>query len=223
MVEIYQGDCRNVLPEIDCEEFGLLFLDPPFNVYEEFSIEDFPKTKTIIAFTNPKNRFAVYEMLGKPRFELIWNMGVKDGRWNTHKGPLAIHEAILVYGETGEAYVGDYNTDRTPRKLKGSVGSGEWKATEDKWYVPRERKLLTSVLSYPQDKDNQIGRWGKPLAMVERLIEWVDPDSIIDPFMGSGTTLVAGRNLKIPTVGIELEQEYCELAKRRLSQMRLPI
>jgi len=64
----------------------------------------------------------------------------------------------------------------------------------------------------------------KPVALMRDLIrDFTDPgDLILDPFMGSGTTLVAARDMGRRAIGIEQSLEYCETAKRRLSDLLLP-
>lgn len=66
----------------------------------------------------------------------------------------------------------------------------------------------------------------KPEAMPEKIIELCDPEDILDPFLGSGTTAVACIRTGRRFIGIELEPKYCEIARKRiereLEQTRLP-
>ena len=58
----------------------------------------------------------------------------------------------------------------------------------------------------------------KPLALIKRIILESNPRTVLDPFLGSGTTLVAAHELGRAAVGIEIEERWCELAANRLSQ-----
>ena len=62
----------------------------------------------------------------------------------------------------------------------------------------------------------------KPLDLMEWCLSFA-PGSILDPFMGSGTTLVAAKQLHRKAIGIEIEEKYCEIAVRRLAQEVLPL
>jgi site-specific DNA-methyltransferase (adenine-specific) len=60
----------------------------------------------------------------------------------------------------------------------------------------------------------------KPIELMRELVSlFTDPgELILDPFMGSGTTLRAAKDLGRRAIGIELEEKYCEIAVQRLAQ-----
>lgn len=60
---------------------------------------------------------------------------------------------------------------------------------------------------------------GKPVPLMQRLLEIVPPNGVVlDPFAGSGTTLLAAKNLNLRGIGVEMSVEYCEVIKQRLGQ-----
>jgi DNA modification methylase len=63
----------------------------------------------------------------------------------------------------------------------------------------------------------------KPVGLIATIIGNSEADTILDPFMGSGTTLRAAKDLGRKAIGIEVEERYCEIAAKRLQQSVLPM
>jgi site-specific DNA-methyltransferase (adenine-specific) len=79
------------------------------------------------------------------------------------------------------------------------------------------------VLRYPalRGKDKHGHPSPKPVPLLGDLIGTCPPGMIADPFAGVGSTLIAARDLGIPSIGVEIEERYCETAALRLSLPRL--
>ena len=89
---------------------------------------------------------------------------------------------------------------------------------DNNWCVYNHYLVNSSVAaSYSGDVFNE-HKAQKPIKLVEELIGRTDSQTILDPFMGSGTTLVAAKQLGRKCIGIEMEEKYCEIAVKRLRQ-----
>lgn len=90
--------------------------------------------------------------------------------------------------------------------LRGSGWTGKRRSSVIR--IPHNSGVATSI-GHPTPK---------PPRLMEVLIEYAPPGVIADPFAGSGSTLLAARNLGRRAIGVELEERYCEIIARRLSQ-----
>jgi len=132
-----------------------------------------------------------------------------------------------------------FGTWRVPRPVdtrallvwdtKGALGMGDlripWKPSHQEVYVLGHGfmgKRSTDVLRHaPVQSMTRGGRTHpheKPLPLMRDLITKCPEGTIVDPFAGSGSTLVAAAELGRCAVGVELEERYCEIIAQRLSQ-----
>jgi DNA modification methylase len=139
------------------------------------------------------------------------------GRWDI---PVPHAKQCLVWDKGEHVGMGDLNLPWKPN-WEAVYVTGDWPQRA----VARGTSVLKSLAvagTLQSGRGNQPSKGRdhptpKPVGLMERLIESTQ-GVIADPFAGSGSTLVAARNLGRPVIGVELEERYCELIATRLQQ-----
>lgn len=142
-------------------------------------------------------------------------------------------DALLDWGSKPALVFGSWKCAK-PRGVravltwdKGTVGMGDlsipWFPCTEEIYVLGDGWIgsrTSAVLRYHVRNANHPTE--KPVDLMRALLAKCPPGTIADPFMGSGTTLVAAKLEGRKAIGIEIEERYCEIAAKRLAQGVLP-
>jgi DNA modification methylase len=204
-ITIYHGDCREILPKLGGDA---IFTDIPFNVDLKYQSYD-------DKLTNEEYQKVLVEWFTV--MKLCAPLCVMKSPTKTMPIVLPVFDSIIGYVWTVIQYSpnttshGPFNLHLFTQYL---IGGKITKRPNTDYFINTENALFT--------KDHPATMPQRP---VEILIEWfTEPTQlIIDPFMGSGTTLRAAKDLGRKAIGIEIEEKYCEIAARRLQQEVLPL
>ena len=198
---IYHGDCREILSELP--KVDLVLTDPPYGIGESLGKN---KSRGKMA-TSKDYGYATWDM-APPSIELI--------------------ELVINQGKSAILFGGNYfnvppsscwlvwdkdngQTDFADCELAWTNLPKAVRRVKHKWQgMLQEDMANKEVRHHPTQKPLPVMLWAIHQAN--------NPQTILDPFMGSGTTLVAAKQLGRQGIGIELEERYCEIAALRLSQ-----
>ena len=140
--------------------------------------------------------------------------------------PMQIHEDVSVFAKKAAPYKPQMERRSVPIKLGGkNPGPGSPIASELPNQKTYDSKYPESILRISnRTKERGLHPTQKPVRLFGYLLTTYTNagNSVCDPFMGSGTTLLAAKDLGRRAVGIEIEERYCEIAANRLRQGVLP-
>jgi len=145
-----------------------------------------------------------------------------DRHWYAFASPRMIASASAVFG--GHKHILAW--DKGDRGTVGDLECGFGEAWEAVFYGMKGRRPINgkrprTVVRYDwSGAMDPVHPTVKPVDLLRRMVEWsTGPDEVVlDPFMGSGTTLRAAKDTGRKAIGIEIEERYCEIAAKRLAQ-----
>lgn len=209
-ITIFHGDCREILPAL---QYDCILSDPPWGSSTKCNAQRFTRassawwkcesTAHVAAHKDIKGDSEPFDP--KPfidRPSILWGANwfcrelPQSGGWLVWDKRIGAEEMAKNGWPLSEAELAWTN-------VRGSV---------------RVFRNLWSGLLRSEEQGEYFHPTQKPIRLMEWCIRFLPAGSILDPYMGSGTTLVAAKQSGRIAIGIEFEESYCEIAARRLAQ-----
>lgn len=201
--ELWQGDCLELMKNIPDKSIDFLITDPPFGMAGEEKIEYVLERlkeadricKNMLILMDYRNFWQVDALFHDKKIgEIIWEYGwVSGGRTKAKSGFFPTHNTIGLYGNKENF-----------KFLQGSI-------------IHRGKGLSSPrQCSYAKKTGHP---YEKPIRLIEVLLSQLNNcNSVLDCFMGSGSTGVACINTNRRFIGIELDGGYFNIAKQRINE-----
>lgn len=224
--DLRYGDCFKLLDDIPDKSVDLILTDPPYNIakYSTGNIDlpgrsalnndlaDWDKTEI-----EPRELLANFKRIIKPKGNIfIFTTYNQIGKWHEVFDPEFDTFQFMVWHKTNPA----------PKIYKnGFLNSCElivcmWNKGHQ-WNFSNQKEMhnfiQTPICMQPERLSNPKHPAQKPVKLLEHIIKIAsnEGDTILDPFMGVGSTGIAAYNLKRNFIGIELEKEYFNATNKR--------
>ncbi len=223
---IYHGNALEILPTL---EFDCIITDPPYGT--GYYDTDTDITASLLGGIEcPMAVFGYPEKLVKwcteirrvPDEWVTWWPSNGACRGVNFHGLRSESECIAIFGPhsmhdlRGPKQRAKLATEYIGANQRGdSHGDSDTRHLADVWRHPSPGLGFQSHLrQHPNEKSLQV---------ISLLVQGLPGGTVLDPFMGSGTTLRAAKDLGRKAIGIEIEERYCEIAAKRLAQEVLPL
>ena len=239
MMQLLHGDCLELMKDIPDKSIDMILCDLPYEKTKNKwdSIIDlkllWPEYNRLIKDTGAivlfgQDKFSARLMLSNEschRYNLVWEKTTPTGFLNSKRMPLRSHEDIIVFYKKLPVY-NPQKTSGHKRKVSTAIHKRNSKKTENygeynfAGYDSTER-FPKSVWKFSTDRQKEpFHPTQKPILLLEELIKTysTEGDMVLDNCMGSGSTGVACINTNRNFIGIEKDDKYFEIAKKRIEE-----
>jgi site-specific DNA-methyltransferase (adenine-specific) len=228
-VTIYHGDCFDILP--DLSDIGAVVTDPPYSSGGNYRGDRVKATATKYSGVyRPEFGNDHFDQRAFQMWTEAWMRGVKAScspsaviaSFIDWRQLPALSDAMQFAGWSWQGVAvwskgfGRPSPGRFSNAAEYVVWGSNGALVQHESYPPGVFSCST-----PSDKQHTAQ---KPEEVMRWVLQLVTPDALVlDPFMGSGTTLRAAKDRGHKAIGIEVDERYCEIAARRMAQEVLPL
>jgi len=235
-IQLYQGDCLEVMKNIPDNSVDLVLADPPYGttacswdsviplepMWEQLKRITKPNSAIVLFGQEPFSSILRLSNIKDYKYDWIWDK-VKPGAFATAKyAPLKQHELISVfYGKSGSYNPQMVKRDKTKKsKIYTSSDSASVKYNDGIERTYTELYPKTIITESNAQQKGKVHPTQKPVALMEYLIKTYsnEGDVVLDFCAGSGTTGVAAKNLNRDFIGIEMDEGYFKIAQERIEK-----
>ena len=234
MIQLLHGDCLELMKDVPDKSIDMILCDLPYGTTQN-------KWDSVIPFEPLwsqyrrliKDNGAIVLFGAEPfssalrmsnikayKYDWIWDKRQVTGFLNAKKQPLRQHETISVFYKKQCVYNPQMFKGKPQLKNTGGQSSNYGKYT----YMPHVSDIYypKSILTFPQQRIKGGHPTQKPVPLLEYLIKTYTNEGniVLDNCMGSGSTGVACVNLNRNFIGMELKQEYFDIAVERINDAR---
>lgn len=222
-VTIFHGDSREILPTLEAKSVDLVLTDPPYNV----SRENICRTIRGAGANAGTFHYGKWDYAFEPRAvsQELMRIISENGQFYIFASSVLLPEWISCLRDCFEWKVLLWTKpDPLPQiRQRHWISAAEyilwfWRDKYTFNWLGHSSMFSWQMMQAPKVKAQRFHPNQKPLALLVRYLEVSSEPrgTVLDPFMGSGTTLLAAQQLKRRAIGIEIEERYCEIAARRL-------
>jgi len=238
MIDLRLGDCLEVMKTIPSKSIDAIITDPPYGTTacKWDSVIDFdlmwpqlnriikPNGAIVLFGSEPFSSALRMSNIKNYKYDWIWDKVKVSNFMNSKKSPMKKYENIIIFSCGKIKYNPQMVLKDKPRVAYGAKPS---KTNEHKFgYKPMDKYLITH--SYPTDiltisnasQKGKVHPTQKPLPLMDYLIKTYtnEGETVLDFTMGSGTTGVACVNTNRNFIGIEMDENYFNIAEMRIKQ-----
>ena len=248
-IELHHGDCLEVMKEIPDGSVDMVMTDPPYGttackwdsviplepMWEQLKRVIKPNGAIVMTASQPFTTALIASNMKMFKYCWVWEKDNASNFFAAKFQPLNNTEDVIVFSTGGcnngtkrpvpynPQGLSDVDIDCVNgRNVGGRIGQAHKTAMkEGREYKQRKSGYPFKTLKYKRDS-GKVHPTQKPVALMEYLIETYtnEGETVLDFAMGSGTTGVACKNLGRNFIGIELDPEYFEIAKKRIEDTK---